>query len=196
MFFDAANDNWVLITPCPCPVLSLWPIPVQAIKTLVFGPGVKESVFQRWLQPITFSEQVGLNKGSWLVNFTFHQCYNCLVHQRYRSPVLWYRQLEDLVLSWLLYRYKHFFISYSSSCFSSCCCSTSVTPPPGSIPAPPAPCQAFLVKQCLQHKITSLSSLAWDTVRRNTFYLLYLSSYLGQCCILVTRFEVSWSRPW
>lgn len=29
----------------------------QAIKSLVFGPGLKESVLQRWLQPFLFSEQ-------------------------------------------------------------------------------------------------------------------------------------------
>ena len=29
----------------------------QAIKTLVFGSGVKETVFERWLQPLSFSNK-------------------------------------------------------------------------------------------------------------------------------------------
>jgi hypothetical protein len=31
---------------------------VQLIKSLVFGNGVKEAVFERWLQPFTFSSKV------------------------------------------------------------------------------------------------------------------------------------------
>ena len=30
---------------------------LKAIKTLVFGAGVKETVFERWLQPLCWSEK-------------------------------------------------------------------------------------------------------------------------------------------
>jgi len=74
----------------------------QAIKTLVFGPGVKEAVFQRWLQSFTFSAQ----EPCALVQYAGGPC-----------AVL-------------------------------------------------APLQAFLLKRCLQHNITNLSTLSEETVRR------------------------------
>ncbi len=69
---------------------------VQLIKSLVFGNGVKEAVFERWLQPFTFSSKVSQFCKYW----SQRKAVRCVCMNRYITSTVPYLQCCRLATFW------------------------------------------------------------------------------------------------